>query len=106
MEDSLRRNNLRIDSISESNGETWQKCEQEIQKVFREKLGLEHIEVERAHRTKKNNKNNNKPRTVVCKLLSHKQKKSVLENAYKLKGTNIFINEDFCYKKMQHRKQL
>ena len=40
LEDRPRRNNLRIDGISESRNETWEKCGEEIQKVFNEKLGI------------------------------------------------------------------
>ena len=36
----------------------------------------------------------NKPGTIVCKILSYKQKKEVLKNVKKRKGSNIFINED------------
>ena len=44
--------------------------------------------------------------TIVCKLLNYKQKKEILRNTKKLKGSNIFINEDFCYETMQYRKKL
>ena len=47
-----------------------------------------------------------KPGTIVCKILSYKQKREVLKNAKKLQGTGIFINEDFCLETMQHRKKL
>ena len=40
LEDRSRRNNLRLDGISESRNKTWEECEEEIQKVFNEKLGL------------------------------------------------------------------
>ena len=35
----------------------------------------------------------NRPRTIVCNILSYKQKKELLKNAKKPKGSNIFINE-------------
>ena len=38
LEDRSRRNNLRIDGIPESKNETWEKCEEEVQKVFKENL--------------------------------------------------------------------
>ena len=47
-----------------------------------------------------------KPRTIICNLLSFKEKKLVLKNAKKLKNTNILIDEDFCPKTMECRKQL
>ena len=47
-----------------------------------------------------------KPRTIVSGLLSFKEKKLVMRNANKLKNTSIFIDEDFCPKTMEYRKQL
>ena len=44
--------------------------------------------------------------TIVCKLLNYKQKKEILRNTKKLKGSNIFINESFCYETMQYQKKL
>ena len=73
-EDRSRRNNLRTDDISESTNETWEEYEEEIQKVFNEKLSVKNIQIERAHRSKRSKSNNNseKPRTIVCKLLNYK----------------------------------
>ena len=54
LEDRSRRNNLRIDGIKEKVGESWEDCEAEVEKLFREKLDIEDkIIIERAHRTKK-----------------------------------------------------
>ena len=76
LEDRYRHNSLRIDSISESRNETWEECEEEIQKVFNEKPGVKNVQIERAHRSKRSKSNNNseKPRAIVCKLLNYKQK--------------------------------
>ena len=104
LEDRSRRWNLRIDGVTEKKGETWEQCEEEIQNIFKEKLGLENINIDRAH-CSKGKTSSNKPRTIVCKLLSYKQKKEVLKNAKKLKGSNIFINEDFYFETMQRRKE-
>ena len=108
IEDRSRRNNLRIDGISESRNETWEDCEEEIQKVFNEKLGVKNVQIERAHRSKRSKSNNNseKPRTIVCKLLNYKQKEEILRNTKNLKGSNFFINEDFCRETMQYRKNI
>ena len=38
--------------------------------------------------------------------MSYKQKKEVIKNVKKLKGSDIFINEDFCFETMQRRKEL
>ena len=104
LEDRSRRCNLAIDVVTEKKAETWEQYEEEIQNIFKEKLDLENINIETAHRLK-GKTSSNKPRTIVCKLLSYKQKKEVLKNAKKLKGSNIFINEDFYFETMQRRKE-
>ena len=43
LEDRSRRNNLRISGISESKYETCEKCEEKVDEVFCEKLGLDNI---------------------------------------------------------------
>ena len=55
LEDRSRRNNLRIDGITEKESETWDECEQEVQSLIKDNLGnAENIVIERAHRIKKN----------------------------------------------------
>ena len=72
------------------------------------KLELENdIITERAHRAKETKDGKkDQPRTIVCKLLSHKDKVKLLQNCKKLKGTHIYINEDFCQAALQYRKEL
>ena len=54
LEDCSSRNNLRIDGIKEKAGESWEDCEAEAEKRFREKLDIEDkIIIERADRAKK-----------------------------------------------------
>ena len=85
LEDRSRRNNLKTDDISESRNETWEEYEEEIQKVFNEKLSVKNIQIERAHRSKRSKSNNNseKPRAIVCKLFNYKQKEEIISNTYK-----------------------
>ena len=65
--------------------------------MFAQKLGLDGIEIERAHRVKRNSRDSdtNRPQTIVVKLLRFKDKTKIFQNANKLKGQNIFINNDF-----------
>ena len=57
LEDRSRRNNIRIDGIEDDRNETWDSCEEKVQKLFKEKLGLKNeVEIERCHRMKKKNK--------------------------------------------------
>ena len=50
LEDASRRNNLRFDGLSQAQGEDWHASEAKIKKVIKEKLGIENVEIERAHR--------------------------------------------------------
>ena len=52
-EDRSRRNNLRIYGITETNDESWEKCEEHADQVFSQKLGLKNIHIEQAHRVKR-----------------------------------------------------
>ena len=76
--------------------------------MFAQKLGLDGIEIERAHRVKRNNRdsNTNRPRTIVVKLLRFKDKTKIFQNANKLKGQNIFLNNDFSKATLELRKDL
>ena len=108
-EDWSRRNNLHIDGITEKENKTWDDCEQEVQSLIKDKLGIaENIVTERAHRIKKkeNSKNPGKHRTIICQFLNYNDKTNILKNAKKLKGKNIFINEDFSQETMELRNEL
>ena len=39
LEDRSRRNNLRVDGVLETSGETWEDCEEKLEQLFQEKLG-------------------------------------------------------------------
>ena len=67
LEDCSRRSNIRVDVIKEDNKESWEECERSIHSMLKERLGIENVEIERAHRAGR--KSRNKPRTIVCKLL-------------------------------------
>ena len=43
---------------------------------------------------------------MICNLLRCKGKVKILQEVNKLRGTNIFINEDFSRETMELRKQL
>ena len=113
IEDRSRRNNIRIDGIPESYKESWDDCEKKVQNVFTNRLGIENVEIERAHRVagvmKEGTEENNdrrRPRTIVLKLLSYKDKVKIFRNANKLKDSGIYINEDYCKETTDKRKEL
>ena len=76
--------------------------------MFAQKLKLDGFEIEHAHRVKRNNgdSNTNRPRTIVVKLLRFKDKAKIFQNANKLKGQNMFINNDFSKATLELRKDL
>ena len=57
LEDCSRWTNLRIHGIKEKGGESWEDCEAEVEKLFREMLDIgDKFIIERAHRAKKKKK--------------------------------------------------
>ena len=107
MEDRSRRNNLRIDGITESNHESWDECKDKVQSVLTNKLGLKDVVIERAHRVAAGRKaREDVPRTVVFKLLNFQDKVEIMKNCKNLKDTGIYINEDFCKETNELRKKL
>ena len=108
LEDRSHRNNIGIDGIKETKGETWNDCEEKVQDMFAQKLGLDGTEIECARRVKCNSRdsNTNRPRTIVVKLLRFKDKTKIFQNANKFKGQNIFINNDFSKATLELRKDL
>ena len=108
LEDRSRQDNTGFDGIKETKGETWNDCEEKVQDMFAQKLGLDGIEIEHAHRVKRDSRdsNTNRPRTIVVKLLRFKDKTKIFQNSNKLKGQNIFINNDFSKATLELRKDL
>ena len=53
LEDRLRKNNTRIDGIAEEPEETWEECENRVQRLLSEKLDINDVVIERTHRVKK-----------------------------------------------------
>ena len=50
LEDRSQRNNIRIDGIEEKQYETWDRCEEKVQKVTKDKLSIEdEVEIDHCH---------------------------------------------------------
>ena len=68
------------------------------------------VEIERAHRTGKVNRRSDdnassmRPRTVICCLVSWKQKDPILKTARIVKPERMFVNEDLAAETLQRRK--
>ena len=88
-------------------GKIWRKYEEKVDEVFCEKLGFDNIHIEYVHHVKRGkNDKSARPRTIVCNLLSFKEKKLVMKNAKKMKNRKIFIDEDFSPETMEYRKKV
>jgi DNA anti-recombination protein RmuC len=105
LENRSRRNNLRIDGIKETTDESWSDCEKAVKEIFKTKLNiLNEIVVERAHRV--GALKDKTPRSIVLKLLNYQDKNKILSSVHKLKGSGIYINEDYAKETMLERKKL
>ncbi|CAH3168367.1 unnamed protein product, partial [Porites lobata] len=83
-----------------------QKDDEDLKPVTKQmtKIGkeLKEVEIERAHRTGKvnrrsdDNASSTRPRTVICRLVSWKQKDPILKAARILKPEGMFVTEDLA----------
>ena len=71
--------------------------------MLKQWLDIENVGIERVDKAGRISRN--KRRIIVCKLLRFKDKQNILRKA-NLKGTNIFINEDYCQDTVEHTKEL
>lgn len=111
LENQSRRNNLRIDGIKENPMETWSQTEAKVRDLIKTSLSLDptKIEIERAHRTGRSQDTENqgqRPRTVVVKFMRFKDREDIRNSSKKLKGSGVFISEDFSTRVIQARKEL
>lgn len=106
LENQSRRNNVRIDGITEDRGETWDSTESKCRSLFTNTLGLPQVTIERAHRTGPLRQGNRNPRSIVVKLSSYKHREAILKRTKERKPKGIFINEDFSARVSRARKEL
>ena len=103
MEDEKRSKNIRISGMREVDGETTEQTMDIAKKLIKDKLHENNIILKTAYRVRKNDYNGNE-RQIIVKLGSTSDKIKCLKQSKKLKGSNIFINEDLSYATMQIRK--
>ena len=79
LEERPRRNSLLIDGITETSNNSWENCEEQFQKIIKQKLNMEkNTEIFRCNRAGK--KQNSRPRTNFCRITKFKDKQSTLKN--------------------------
>ena len=101
------RNNLCFDGVREEANESWSTTENKIKEIISTKLNIQTDEftIERAHRVGKQY-TSDKPRPIVAKFNNYKVKESIMKNKKGLKGSNVYIREDFSQKVLARRKEL
>ena len=104
LEDYSRRKNIRIDGIDENVNENWEQTQVKVQKMIDEKMNINDVKVEYAHRLK-NNENQRGPRTIIAQLNRAVDKDIVLRNSHNLKGSHTYINEVLSELTNQKRKE-
>ena len=94
LEQYTRRNSLRIHGLPESAQESTDAL---VCKLAEEKLGIKVTpdEIDRSHRVSSPSSNTQqKPRQIIVKFCSYRTRSSLMKARSKLKGTNIYLNED------------
>ena len=105
-EDYSRRKNIRIDGMMDDIKENREQTQFKVQKLLREKLGLDQMNIDVAHRLSKKSPTSNTPRTIIAKLSNGTDRDEVMKRTNKLKGCGIFINEDYSETTARIRREL
>lgn len=102
LEDYSRRNNIHITGLEEKPEETWEQTAEQVGKLLADKMQLPNLTLERAHRV--GQRKNQRPRPVVARFLRYGDRELVMRNGTKLKGTEIYINDDLCQASQEKKR--
>lgn len=94
LDDQSRRNNLRFSGVPELPNENWEQSQHKIQAILKNKMNVTYIAFDHFHRISK--PNNYKPLDIFAKFARFSERDFIYQNRRKLKGSNVFANEDFC----------
>ena len=95
LEGQSKCNNLMFHGISEYQDETWDDCEKAVRKLLERNVGMPNpsakseVPIERVHCVGKYSRD--KTRSIVVTSLNYKNKKAILMNKFKQKGTKYRI---------------
>lgn len=103
LENRMRRKNLIISGLEESEVESWSESEQKVKVIFNSTLKID-VAIERAHRIGR--KIPKKSRSIIVLLTSYKDKMLIYRNCHLLKGLNIYVNDDVSQAVRDQRKEL
>ena len=113
-ENYSRRLNLRLDGVKEEVGED---TEEVVRDIVRTKLKIpDFMSIDVCHRlgsrgqkdgqSQSQSRRNNKPRTILVRFTRLSDRQRVWASKKELKGTRMFLNEDYCIQTEKLRRQL
>lgn len=105
LENYSRRENLILDGLPESSNELDGQLHAAVQSVFKKMDINDPIRLDQLHRLGKANGSKN-PRPIIMKFNWYQDRNRVWQHKRRLKGTALFIREDFCKETIKARKQL
>lgn len=94
LERHSRRNNLLLCNYPETKKEKPEHCEKIVNNIIKEKLGLEKVCVEVAHRLGRRPEDKKRHRPIIFKLLSLRDKDSILKGKENIKDESYYIKTD------------
>lgn len=102
LEGRSKRNNLIFYGVPRDSNETNEQCEGRLQDLITDKLEMTRtVEFDRVHRL------NNKPDSpIIARCCFYKDRVQILKAKRNLKGTNVFIGEDFSFRVREIRRKL
>lgn len=106
LENHSRRNNIRIEGMPEETNETWSQTEEKVGILLAEQLGVQSVQIDRAHRTGPKSHARKPQRSVLVRLTHYKDKEVILNKAKEKRLQGIYFNEDFSQKIMAKRQAL
>lgn len=103
LEDRSRRSNLVIFGVADAPDESEQDLRGKVvENIFSRRLGVSCTSVQRIHRL---GKRVGKRPIILC-LQDYKEKVEIRRNAKKLKGTNVYIQNDYSQETLNKRRLL
>lgn len=102
LESRTKRNNLLFFGFPKKANETTDDCEASVSSFLKHELEIpDTIEFDRVHRL-----NNRNDAPIIARFTFYKDRVKVMKAKYKLKGSKIFIGEDFSSRVREMRKLL
>ena len=108
IESQSRRDNLVLDGVAETPGENDTVCLQKVYDILENKLQIpdaRSIRIVRCHRLGQHRQNNQRPRSIIFKLHWYGDRQTIWDARRKLKGTDLYLAENFPAE-IERRRQI